>query len=441
MTDTWDMTGRIAHERATRRQAAVLASAIVLTLGGGVWTAIVRVDHGSGPDTVTAARATTLTTAVGSRLAVRGDHLAVGDVLVTGADGRASVDVPDGRLELGPSTAVRVVGPRLAELLHGTAGLQLKHRGAALSLQTGTVTASVAASGAAVRVLRDYRVSAAALAGTTSLSGVDGSQLDVPGLSEADVSGLTVPATAIPVQELDHAADGVDAALAPHLVQADIALDRLAAQVDADSVARAALHPASYESSQLAAAATHPSEIALTRAIGQVSTSDPDAGARALELRAAGAAWGVIAAELHVTADQLRPIIDQMLAAPTLRALVPVVAAQAAGPTGAPSGSAGLPGGSVGSTPATSVGTGPTSTEPQPVSSGPTRAAPPSSPPASSAPTGPFGDVVGTVTGAIGLTPSPSPSPSPSPPASPSPTPSPGLGSLLCPLIGLLGLC
>ena len=46
MTDTWGMTGRIAHERATRRQAAVLASAIVLTLGGGVWTAIVRVDHG-----------------------------------------------------------------------------------------------------------------------------------------------------------------------------------------------------------------------------------------------------------------------------------------------------------------------------------------------------------------------------------------------------------
>ncbi|HVU74477.1 MAG TPA: hypothetical protein VHE83_16040 [Mycobacteriales bacterium] len=416
------MTGRIALDRRARRPAGVLGAAIVLTLGGGVWTAIVRVDHGSGPDAVTAARGATLTTDAGSRLAVKGDHLRVGDALVTDATGQARLDVPGGELVLGPSTAVRVVGPRLTELLRGTAGLRL-HHGAALSLQTGTVTASVSAAGAGVRVARDYRVTAAALAGGASLSGVDGGHLDLPALTEADVPGIELPSSAIPVQELDHDPSGVDAVLAPDLVRSDVALDRLAAQVDADTVAHTALHPASFEATTLPSSVAHPSEIALTRAMGQATGGDV-AARRAVELRAAGAAWGVVAAELDVTVEELRPLIDEMLATPTLRALVPAVATQTV----------------VADAPASEAPVAPAhpvthpATQPVPRSTGsphPAAPAPTTAPPTSSPTSDPIAQLVAEVTSLLGGSPSPSPSPAPSPSG----------GGLLCPIVSLVGLC
>jgi hypothetical protein len=381
-----------------------------------VWTAVVRVDHGTGPDVVTSAAATTLTNHSGTRVAVSGDHLTVGDVLVTGAAGRASLDVPGGRLVLGPSTALRILGPRLSELLRGTAGVRLMHSGPALSVQTGTVTASVAQVDAGARIVRDYQVSVAALAGGADLAGLDGADLPLPALAQAVVPGVVLPASSLPVQSLDHDPHGVDAALAPALVDADAALDRLAAQIDADSVARTTLAPASYELSALPAATSHPSEIALTRAIGQASAGDHVTDtSHAVTLRAEGAAWGVVAADLHVTPDQLRPILEQMLAAPTLRALVPPIATEAAGPRVVTTSPAPAP------APRSTTSSGahrvsPTPASPAPLSPAPTSpAAPPSS------------DPIGQIVSILGPSPSPLPSPLPS--------------DLFCPIIGLLGLC
>ena len=420
------MPGRIGLDRTARRPAGVLGAAIVLTLGGGVWTAVVRVNHGSGPDVVVSAQDATVGSGAATRLAVRGDRLALGDVLVTGPAGRASVDVPDGRLELGPSSAVRVTALRQAELLHGVAGLRLRRGGATLTLETGTVTASVSVDGAAVRVARDYRVSVAALAGGAEINGVDGSSLDLPALSEADVPGIVLPAAAIPVQSLDHDANGVDVALAPGLVRDDVDLDHIAAQVDADSVARTALRPASFELNALPASTTHPSEIALTRAIGQASRGDHgDAMRRAVALRSAGAAWAIVAAELGVAPDQLRPIIDQMLAAPTLRALVPVVATEALSPAS--------PGSATSSATGSSV---PAITQPAPRPASPPSIgrpgapAPAGSPPTSAPSTNPVGALVATVTGLLGASPHPTPPPSPG-----------GGSGLLCSVVGLIGLC
>jgi hypothetical protein len=320
------MTGRIVRKRDAGRPAAALGGAILLTLGGGVWTTIVRIDHGHGPDRVIVAADTTLRHAGQSRLALAGDRLEAGDVLLTGATGHATVDVPGGELALGPSTVVTVSAPDAWKLEHGTAGVARLHGKGALTLAAGTATAGVSARGSVIRVARTYAVSAAVLGGTARMAGVDGDRLDVPSFAVVDVPGVALPATTGWIPSLDHDPGSVDAVLAPELVATDAAIERLAAQVDADTAARVALRPAAYEA-QIPAAASHPSEVALTRAIGLASPGDATAASRqAVTLREQGAAWGIVAAKLGVSADALRPLVDKMLALPDLRALVPPIA-------------------------------------------------------------------------------------------------------------------
>jgi hypothetical protein len=359
--------------------------------------------------------------------AVSGLRLHRGDLVRTGPSGRAEMLTRSRAVYVGPESAVQLLDGARQQLRHGDvvvdaeAGPGLLLAVGGLSVQTG--------GGSAVRAERSVTVRVGALVGSAAVTSDTGRSMVVPALSQVVVGGASLPDSGTPLHLTD---DNGEAHAAPALVRDDLALDALAAGIDATG--RSTVHAV--------AAAWHTPLAATPVGVGRSEQVLPvviaaagrpkDAQQRYVEavgLRTGGGSWGVIAHRLDTDSGAVLRALDvfehgartgQVGTVPAALAFVSI-------------GVAGTANGSVAATGRTGSGG----------ASGDSTPTPGARPTPSSSPSGPTDTVVGTVTDTIDkvlkVLPTPTPSslvpgvrlpalPLPTlPGVSPAPVPTPSL--------------
>ena len=396
--------GQIVH-RAGRRAplplAVVAAATATLVTGCG---------------SSTAAATTTLSGVMNAQVvhrdgsvvpAVDGLRLRRGDVVRTALDGRAELRTRGRVVYEGSDAAVLVVNGARAELRHGAVVVDAQH-GAGLALTVAGLAVH-AGNGSAVRAERSVTVRIATLAGHAGIDNGVGRHLDVPALTQAVVGGDALPDSTAdtPLRLTD---DDGEAHAVPLLVRDDVALQGLAAGIDGagTSTARAVL-TAWHSSLQALPAGVARSEQVLPMVLA--ATDPRNAAARyveAVQLRQAGASWGVVAARLHTSSLAAFAALQSFEHAVATGQVGSVAAAVAAlaetqvggtpalGRTAVPAGGTGSGGGG---------GSGPGGPNPQPSGS----------PSPAPSPSGVSGVVGSTIDRVLSLVPTPPPTPTPTP--------------------------
>ena len=232
--------------------------------------------------------------------AVDGLHLRRGDVVRTGAHGRAELQTRGRAIYEGSDAALQMIDGARADLRHGAVVVDAKH-GPGLSMSLAGLQVSTG-SGSAVRAERSVTVRLGALAGSVGVDSQTGRHLQITPLSQAIVGGDALPDTTAdsPLRLTD---DDGEARAVPGLVRDDLALNSLAAGIDntGDSTVRlvtAAWH-AGLESLP---SGVGRSEQVLPVVIAAAAGHDVKSGYdNAVVLRRHGASWGVVAHRLHTT--------------------------------------------------------------------------------------------------------------------------------------------
>jgi hypothetical protein len=296
--------GQSAH-LARSRAGAPLRTAGILT------AALVASTMVSGCGSSLAAATTTLAGVNDARVvhadgavvaAVDGMRLRRGDVVRTGPAGRAELRTRGRVVYEGSDAAVEVLDGARSDLRHGAVVVDAQH-GPGLSITVAGLRVD-ARSGTAVRAERSVTVRVAALSGDVPVDSVTGRHVDVTALTQAVVGGDALPQSTaeFPLRLTD---DDGEARAVPVLVRDDLALGALAAGIDGtgSSVVRvvAAAWHAGLEQLPSGVAG---SEQVLPIVIAASSGSDSMARyAQAVDLRRAGASWGVVAHRLHTSSD------------------------------------------------------------------------------------------------------------------------------------------
>lgn len=292
--------GQIAHPGRTRvpRRGALL-------LGIGVLAGTVL----TGCGTPLSAATTTLAGVIDASVvhangavvtAVNGLRLHRGDVVRTGAKGRAELRTRGRVLYQGSDAAVQMIDGATADLRHGAVVVDAQH-GPGLTLSVAGLRVG-AHSGTAVRAERSVTVRIAALAGDAAVDSSTGRHLRVDSLTQAVVGGDSLPDStgASPLRLTD---DDGEAHSVPLLVRDDLALNTLAAGVDNTGTSTVRVVTAAWHSGleQLPAGVAG-SERVLPVVIAAAAGGDTAAHyGTAVQLRRNGASWGVVAHRLHTT--------------------------------------------------------------------------------------------------------------------------------------------
>ncbi|MCA1824040.1 MAG: hypothetical protein LC640_07210 [Frankia sp.] len=262
-----------------------------------------------------------------ARVARDRDHVRAGETVTTAAGGRATMTVLDRRVVLAPSTAVRVPDGAAIDVRTGSV-LVDRRRGPGLRVSVGELEIDRISRGA-LRVERGYAVRVAVLDGTARVSTPTGRRADVPALHQVIVAGRAVPDRAGPLSLRD---DTWERDVVPTLVASDVALNRLAAGVDAQfRTAASAIRVVPVGFVRAAAPAGSASDVLLPMAIGRVAhlpLTTQQRIDRASLLRLEGASWGVAAALVGAP----HTAVAAALAAALAGALAAVPGPQAVGP-------------------------------------------------------------------------------------------------------------
>ena len=227
---------------------------------------------------------------------VSGLRLHNGDVVRTAPGGRAELHTRSRVVYLVSDTAVQIMNGARQSLRHG-AVLADSESGPGLALEVGDLNVS-APHGSAVRAERAVTMRVGTLVGTADLTSDTGRSVTVPALSQVTVAGTALPDSPTPLHLTD---DSAEAHAAPSLVRDDLALDSLAAGIDATGSSTAQMVATAWHGAVDAApAGVARSENVLPIVIASAGhPKDPQTRyQQAVSLRSGGGSWGVIAHEL-----------------------------------------------------------------------------------------------------------------------------------------------
>src|SRR3954453_3797076 len=232
--------------------------------------------------------------------AVDGLRLRRGDVVRTGAHGRAELQARGRVIYEGSDAAVAMIDGARADLRHGAVVVDAQH-GPGLSMSLAGLHVSTG-SGSAVRAERSVTVRLGALAGSVGVDSQTGRHLQITPLSQAIVGGDALPDTTAdsPLRLTD---DNGEARAVPVLVRDDLALNSLAAGIDNTGDSTVRLVTAAWHSGlESLPSGVGRSEQVLPVVIAAAAGGDVRSGyANAVALRRHGASWGVVAHRLHTT--------------------------------------------------------------------------------------------------------------------------------------------
>lgn len=279
------------------------------------------------------------------RPAFDGLTLRRGDVVRTGAAGRAELVTRQRVVYVGSQASVEVLDGARQQLRRGAVVVDAQH-GAGLDLTVGSLDVATPA-GSAVRAERAVTSRVGTLAGTARVDSDTGRALTLPPLSQVVAGGDALPAAATPLRLTD---DDGEARAVPSLVRDDVALDGLARGIDTTGTGAAHAVTASWPGPVSGVpTGVARSEQVLPMLLAAARPTDRAARyTRAVALRAAGGSWGVVARLLGTNAAAALAGLSRAEAAST-------GGGSAAGPAGAAVVAAGtggaldaLPGGSGG---------------------------------------------------------------------------------------------
>jgi len=420
--------GQMAHPGLARaggmgRAALIgvgcLASTVLVGCGGSV---------ASSPTTLQDAYSVQVVHPDGSVVTgVSGLRLHNGDVVRTAAGGRAELRTRSRAVYLVSDTAVQIVNGARQDLRHGSVVADAGS-GPGLALQVGDLKVD-APHGTAVRAERSVMVRVGTLIGTARLSTDTGRATSVPALSQVMVAGAALPDAPSPLHLTD---DNAEAHAAPSLVRDDLALDSLAAGIDATGSSTAQTVASAWHGavdSAPAGVARSENVLPIVIATAGHAKEAQDRYREAVTLRTSGGSWGVVAHQLGTDSAAVLLALDafEHRASTGQVGTVPAALAYIAaiGRSGNPS--------LLGSVPTQSGGSG--------SRRGGSGSSP--SPKPSASPTSPADTVVGTVTDTIDKvlkvlpTATATPSSAPAPSASPIlPIPKVSLPTLPTPVLG-----
>jgi hypothetical protein len=324
--------------------------------------------------------------------AVDGLRLRRGDVVRTGAAGRAELRTRGRVVYEASDAAVQVLDGARADLRHGAVVIDAQH-GPRLSLSVAGLRVA-APAGSALRAERSVTVRIAALAGDADVDSGTGRHLDVGALTQAVVGGDALPDSTAgsPLRLTD---DDGEARSVPLLVRDDLALDALATGIDSTGNSTVRVVTAAWHFG-LAPLPTGVADSEQVLPVVIAAAAGGDTAAHygdAVQLRQNGASWGVVAHRLHTTSSAVLTALsafEKGVAAGQVGSVPAALAFLAGGASSAGQGS-----GSGGRHPGTSGGARSPTAQPSPSPSG--------SP-----------DVVGgTIDQVLKLLPTPLPTPSP----------------------------
>jgi len=295
--------GQTARNRAKPTSRTSRAGAVALACGllvagtitgcGSPLSAATTTLHGVVDASVVHANGAVVT-------AVDGLRLRRGDVVRTGAHGRAELQARGRIIYEGSDAAVQMIDGARADLRHGAVVVDAQH-GPGLSMSLAGLQVSTG-SGSAVRAERAVTVRLGALAGSVGVDSLTGRHLEITPLSQAIVGGDALPDTTAdsPLRLTD---DDGEARAVPVLVRDDLALNSLAAGIDNTGDSTVRLVTAAWHSGlETLPNGVGRSEQVLPVVIAAAAGGDVKAGyATAVALRQHGASWGVVAHRLHTT--------------------------------------------------------------------------------------------------------------------------------------------
>jgi hypothetical protein len=235
--------------------------------------------------------------------ALDGLTLRPGDVVRTGADGRAELVTRNRVVYVGSQAAVQVVDGAHQVLRLGGVVANAQHGAPALDIEVGGLDVH-APTGSAVRAERSFTSRIAALAGPTEVTTSAGRRLTVDALHQAMVGGDALPDSTTPLRLTD---DDGEAHAVPDLVRDDETLNGLARGIDSTGPSTTRVVQASWSGPLTAPQGVDRSERLLPAVIAATgSATGADARyQRAVDYRKAGGSWGVIARLLGVPAQNV----------------------------------------------------------------------------------------------------------------------------------------
>jgi hypothetical protein len=253
------------------------------------------------------AAATVVHTDGSSAAAVPGLRLRPGDLVRTGAGGRAELVTRSRHVYLGSEASLQVLDGENQQLRHGALVVDAQH-GSGLDLRVAGLDVS-APAGTAVRVERSVTVRLGALSGSTRVVSGTGRSLHVPALRQVIVGGDALPDSTAPLRLTD---DDGEAHAVPDLVHDDEAINGLARGIDGTGSATASVVTASWHGPLTRT----PSGVGRSERVLPVviASAGPASDAihryrTAVALRSQGGSWGVVA---HVLGVGSARVVDQL---------------------------------------------------------------------------------------------------------------------------------
>jgi hypothetical protein len=299
--------GQSAHPgRRTGWSSALVATALA---AGGIGLTGCSSSVASATTALRGVLATTVIHTDGSTVpAAAGMHLDAGDVVRTGAGGRAELVTQDRVVYVGSRAAMQVLDGAHQQLRHGAAVVDAQ-RGPGLALQVAGLSVDVG-GGSAVRAERSVTVRIGTLQGQVDVESPTGRHLTIDALHQAMVGADTLPDLTTPLQLTD---DDGEARTVPDLVRDDQTLIGLARGMDSSggSTARV-VSAASLVRLVRKPLGTGRSERLLPAVIAAAGSTDGvhSRYADALRYRNAGGSWGVVAHLVGVSANNVVTALD-----------------------------------------------------------------------------------------------------------------------------------
>ena len=239
---------------------------------------------------------------------VSGLRLRNGDVVRTAPGGRAELHTRSRVVYLVSDTAVQIVNGARQSLRHGAVVADAQS-GPGLTLQVGDLNVS-APHGSAVRAEQAVTLRVGTLAGDVNLTTDTGRSTSVPALSQVTVAGAALPDAPTPLHLTD---DNAEAHAAPALVRDDLALDSLAAGIDATGSSTARMVATAWHGALMSSpAGLARSENVLPIVIAAAGhPKDPqNRYQQAVSLRTDGGSWGVVAHQLGTDSAAVLVALD-----------------------------------------------------------------------------------------------------------------------------------
>jgi len=294
--------GQSAHPGRTRAAIAAVGVVVATTITG------CSNSLASATTVLTAVVAASVVHADGSTAAaVDGLRLRPGDVVRTGAGGRAELVTRARHVYLGSQGSLQVLDGGHQQLRHGALVVDSQH-GAGLTLNIAGLDVT-APAGTALRAERSVTVRLGALAGGSHVVSATGRSLDLAELHQVVVGGDALPDRTTPLRLTDD--DGESHAV-PALVHDDQSLVGLARGIDGSGAATARVLTTAWHGPSIHA----PAGVARSESVLPVviAAAGPAAEAAhryssAVALRKAGGSWGVVAHLLGVGASR---VVDEL---------------------------------------------------------------------------------------------------------------------------------